>query len=371
MRDAREARGVALAHVEEATRIRRRFLEAIEACDWGQLPEGPPSRGFIRIYARFLGMDADACVSEFEAATGNVAFVRRDERIPPPPTRERAPSKRLQQARTDAHEAPRPSRWKAALPPPEAAELDALAEAPAPALVSTHLAPSERVYRSMAEVDADESAADDEATGREGGHTSREAMVSSFSLKKTPVITHVATPPPASRGLPTRIIGLIVAGAAVIVVLLFVGLIVVPGIGRLLGAAPPAATPLATPAQATRPAATMSPLSTPTTKATPAASPTASSAERFTPRPGGGMQFTLDARERAWARVTADGAVVFEGVPPIGPGLGWTVTRTLVIETGNAGAFDAIVNGVRLGPLGDRNLVVKKTYDASGAIRGE
>ena len=64
MRDARESRGATLADVEKATRIRWRYLEAIETGDWGALPDGPPSRGFIHIYARYLGMDADQCVEE-------------------------------------------------------------------------------------------------------------------------------------------------------------------------------------------------------------------------------------------------------------------------------------------------------------------
>lgn len=378
MRDAREARGAALAEVESVTRIRRRFLEAIESGEWGSLPEGPPSRGFIRIYARYLGMDADQCVTEFEAATGNIPFVKRDEHIPPPPTRERAPSKRLQQARAEAHEGPPPSRWKAALPPPEAAELDAMATTPAPAPVLTpaRLPPSERVYRSMAEVEADESAGDEVAEAREG-HTSRETMVSSFSLKKTPVITQVAPLTAAPRGPTTRLIGVIAAAAAVAGVVIIVGLVVVPGVSRLPAAAPTAATPRpvtaspAPPVPTTRPAALISPVLTPMAGATPASLRSPVSVGRFAPRAGGGMQFTLDARERAWVRVTADGTLVFEGIPPIGPGLAWTVTRTLTIETGNAGAFDAIVNSVRLGPLGARNLVVKNTYDASGVIRDE
>lgn len=117
MRDARESRGATLADVEKATRIRWRYLEAIETGDWGELPDGPPSRGFIHIYARYLGMDADQCVEEFEATTGNIALVMRDEYIPPPPARERPQSARLQRARLEAQNTPRPPKYRAELPP--------------------------------------------------------------------------------------------------------------------------------------------------------------------------------------------------------------------------------------------------------------
>ncbi len=45
--------------------------------------------------------------------------------------------------------------------------------------------------------------------------------------------------------------------------------------------------------------------------------------------------------------------------------------RSLTIETGNAGAFDAIVNGERLGPLGARNVIIRRTWDAAGTIKDE
>ena len=379
MRDARESRGATLADVEKATRIRWRYLEAIETGDWGELPDGPPSRGFIHIYARYLGMDADQCVEEFETTTGNIALVMRDEYIPPPPARERPQSARLQRARLEALNTPRPPKYRAALPPPEAAELDAMADAPAAGSVT--LPPNERVYRSLDEIDAEPEPVEAETRGP-NGNRSREDMVSSFSLKGTPVITRIN--PSATLGsrapraaLPARAIGMIAAGAVLVLglaLILFVGL---PAVTRLLNTAAPAATAVtilrptpgvsdATPIFA----ATPGPI--PTSPVAAGATPTATGpALRFAPRAGGGLQFTLDARERAWVRITVDGALVFEGITPIGPALAWTAARSLTLETGNAGAFDAIVNGERLGPLGARNVVVRRTWDAAGTIKDE
>jgi transcriptional regulator with XRE-family HTH domain len=381
MRDARESRGATLADVEKATRIRWRYLEAIETGDWGELPDGPPSRGFIHIYARYLGMDADQCVEEFESTTGNVALVMPDEYIPPPPARERPQSARLQRARLEALNTPRPPKYRAALPPPEAAELDAMADVPAAAV---SLPPNERVYRSLDELEAEPEPVETETRGP-NGNRSREDMVSSFSLKGTPVITRInpsakvgaRSPRTARAALPARAIGMIAAGAVIVLGLVLIAFVGLPAATRLLNSAAPAATAVTI----LRPTTGLTDV-TPVFAATPGPIPTApvaavvtpttaAPALRFAPRAGGGMQFTLDARERAWARVTVDGALVFEGITPIGPALAWTAARTLTLETGNAGAFDAIVNGERLGPLGARNIIVRRTWDAAGTIKDE
>jgi cytoskeletal protein RodZ len=57
LRRAREARGLALESVADATRIARRHLEALERSDLEALPAGPFGKGYVRAYAEFLGVD--------------------------------------------------------------------------------------------------------------------------------------------------------------------------------------------------------------------------------------------------------------------------------------------------------------------------
>ena len=59
LRQARLDRGASLADVEAETRIRRKYLEALEAEDYGSLPALVYTRGFIRSYARYLGLDPE------------------------------------------------------------------------------------------------------------------------------------------------------------------------------------------------------------------------------------------------------------------------------------------------------------------------
>lgn len=65
LRRARSRREVELAEVEAATRIRLRYLRAIEDEEWDVLPGGFYTRGFIRTYASFLGLDGGRLVEDY------------------------------------------------------------------------------------------------------------------------------------------------------------------------------------------------------------------------------------------------------------------------------------------------------------------
>jgi cytoskeletal protein RodZ len=58
LRAAREAKNLDYRDLTETTRLRPRFLEALERGDWAALPSPALARGFIATYARALGLDA-------------------------------------------------------------------------------------------------------------------------------------------------------------------------------------------------------------------------------------------------------------------------------------------------------------------------
>jgi helix-turn-helix protein len=68
LRRARERREVELAEVEAATKIRLRFLRAIESEEWEALPGGVYTRGFIRTYAALLGLDGDRLAEDYRSS---------------------------------------------------------------------------------------------------------------------------------------------------------------------------------------------------------------------------------------------------------------------------------------------------------------
>jgi cytoskeleton protein RodZ len=65
LRRARTRREIDLSEVEAATRIRARFLRAIEDEEWDALPGGVYTRGFIRTYANFLSLDGDRLAEDY------------------------------------------------------------------------------------------------------------------------------------------------------------------------------------------------------------------------------------------------------------------------------------------------------------------
>jgi cytoskeletal protein RodZ len=70
LRDARTRRELSLADVEAATKIRSRYLQAIENEEWEQLPGDVYARAFIRTYGRHLGLDGERLAEEQRRGSG-------------------------------------------------------------------------------------------------------------------------------------------------------------------------------------------------------------------------------------------------------------------------------------------------------------
>jgi cytoskeletal protein RodZ len=69
-RAAREQRGLTLSEVAEHLRIRSVYLAAIEDENWSAIGAPVYTRGFLRTYARYLGLDPEEAVTEFNRAAG-------------------------------------------------------------------------------------------------------------------------------------------------------------------------------------------------------------------------------------------------------------------------------------------------------------
>lgn len=65
LRDGRMARGVTIDDAQRATRIARRYLQALEDEDFEALPAPVFARGFLRSYAQYLRLDPTELVSRF------------------------------------------------------------------------------------------------------------------------------------------------------------------------------------------------------------------------------------------------------------------------------------------------------------------
>jgi cytoskeletal protein RodZ len=79
LRREREIRGISLKEIADATKISKRFLEAIERNDHVTLPAPVFTRGFVREYARYVGLNVEEMVNRYNYAAAT------DDRIEKPP----------------------------------------------------------------------------------------------------------------------------------------------------------------------------------------------------------------------------------------------------------------------------------------------
>jgi cytoskeleton protein RodZ len=78
----REEKGLSLADIEQATKIRTRYLEAIEEGDLSAIPGMVYARGFIKSYAEFLGLDGQALLDQYRTDSPVEEPVEKEESEP-------------------------------------------------------------------------------------------------------------------------------------------------------------------------------------------------------------------------------------------------------------------------------------------------
>jgi cytoskeleton protein RodZ len=65
LREARERQGLGYPEIESATKIRAKYIRALEEEDFTAIPGDAYIRGFLRTYADYLGLDPDVYVDEY------------------------------------------------------------------------------------------------------------------------------------------------------------------------------------------------------------------------------------------------------------------------------------------------------------------
>ncbi len=72
LKNNREKMGIELSHISQNLRIRREYLEAIEEGEFHSLPGQTYTIGFVRSYAKHLGLDVERSVALFKTETEGI-----------------------------------------------------------------------------------------------------------------------------------------------------------------------------------------------------------------------------------------------------------------------------------------------------------
>jgi len=82
LKEQREQRGITLEEISSTTKIGTRMLVALEQDHFDQLPGGIFNKGFIRAYARCVGMDEEQAIADYLIASGNVPSEKEKDKRP-------------------------------------------------------------------------------------------------------------------------------------------------------------------------------------------------------------------------------------------------------------------------------------------------
>ncbi len=77
----RERQNMTLASVASATKIGTRLLQALEDEKFDRLPGGIFNKGFVRAYARHLGLDEEQAIADYLAVAGGAPLVKEPEAV--------------------------------------------------------------------------------------------------------------------------------------------------------------------------------------------------------------------------------------------------------------------------------------------------
>ncbi len=309
LREAREKQGLTYKDIEKGTSIRALYIEYIEKGEYDELPGDVYTKGFIRSYANFLKLDANALVQAFTAERHKGAAPAAQQK---PAAPKAAPEK--PQAKKPAAPSVQP-----AAKPVEKAEKAAKAE--------------------KAEKPAEQPAAPkQEAAPRKAPVQPKAADVKpqpKQQPKKAP-----ASKPAAPRftaqdfNEPKRSNGKLIAIVAIVLVVLACAVYALSGSDD--------------------------------SAKKPAAQQQTQQVEAPAPKTYDGVEVTATFTADCWLEVKADGKTVYEGTLKKGDSQTWKGTDKVTVRVGDAGAVSFSVNGKDLGTAGKTGQVANKTFTKDG-----
>ncbi|MFZ5917976.1 MAG: RodZ domain-containing protein [Chloroflexota bacterium] len=310
LRQAREAKEFSLEKAEAETRIRIKFLAALEEGHFDDLPDEISARGFLRNYALFLGLDPTEALEKYEHRT------------------------------VDRRGEPRLFR------PLEVALFHSSGGALRAWLLLLTLAAALIT------------------TGIWAFSSGRLAWPPRLAWLQPTAIPSVTATPTDTPTRPPRPSITLPATAAV----------VSPAVPSATPTANPTPSPTATNSILTLPTPTPSPSSTPTvtpTSAPTGGTPLPPGLGTPIPPEEVAVSLAIVVREESWVEVTVDSHTILRELFQAGDEGFWQARREIILRLGNAGGVEVILNGELLGALGERGQVVEFAWGQEGQVTPE
>jgi transcriptional regulator with XRE-family HTH domain len=92
LREARESKGLTVAQAGEGTRSKSQVIQQLEQDDFSRFPAPIYTRGFIKLYAEFLGLDASELISLYQARNAEADKLHRPSSVLRPGSSHPSPS---------------------------------------------------------------------------------------------------------------------------------------------------------------------------------------------------------------------------------------------------------------------------------------
>lgn len=311
LRRERQRRNLDLDQISRELKISSRFLEAIEAERFDQLPAGVFAKSFVRQYATMLGLDAEELVAE----------VQRTLTPEPPPGAPLETPKESLGIVPEMH-LPRGEDWQTVGDRRNwSSSLPALALVVVVMLVCSGLYAFWQRERHPAQAPAPVETAKQAAP--------QQAQAAAPQVQPEP---QAQQPPQQSEAQPP--------------------------------ASAPSATPAPPPAQ---PAPTVAAANPP---AAQAAQPDQAEANRTAPNPSpvaaGSVKVEIAALEPVWVLARANGKYLFSGTLDANQTRSMETNGTLLLRVGNAGGLNITLNGKPIGPVGPKGQIRDIQFTSGG-----
>ncbi len=332
LRQARESQALSLEEVEAQTRIRVKYLQALETGDFSVLPSITHARGFLRNYAQFLHLDANSIVADFGDMTGSsggavtTVTAGRVFEAPPPPS-------------TAA-----PIAYPSQPPIPDESVPQA---PPQPLPRPVYIAPDQRVGPSRPRSMGAAESTSPPMPRAQGGLV-------------PPRSTEVLEPPARQSSLGNILRSGLLTGAILLIGFAVIIWAVTTQISKISveDVVPTSENPAFFQTFEARTEATASPTFVPTD----------------TPLPDSGVQIldrvllTITVEQRAWTTIIVDGQTQYEGQAEPGTLLQFDGAEQILVRTGNGAGLIVTYNGQDIGPMGGRGEIVERIFTVGGQI---